>query len=137
HVILSGSPESVPVFANVARLSHDPTPLMALGDPEMVEKFCQILTQPPCHLTLRLAQLQILYTMTKKEKEDKTIKGLRQARTDEREEVAQVHARITREDTGVDPLVQDPIGFRRRILARIERGREWIWRDGHGIAFKT
>src|SRR6185312_11792592 len=52
-------------------------------------------------------------------------------------EVAQVHARICREDTGVDPLMQDPIGFRRRILARIERGRAWIWCDAHGIAFKT
>lgn len=137
HVILSGSEESIPVFANVARLSHDLAPMMALGDAEMTEKFCHILTQPPSHLAVRLSQLQVLYTMTKSESGARTIQGLRQAGTDEREEVAQVHARITREDTGVDPLARDPIGFRKRILARIERGREWIWRDGQGIAFKT
>jgi len=134
---LSGSEEAIPVFANVARLSHDPAPVMALGDAEMVEKFCHFLTQPPSHLMLRLSQLQILYTMSPKESHGRIVQGLRQARTDEREEVAQVHARICREETGVDPLVQDPIGFRRRIRARIERGREWIWCDGHGIAFKA
>ena len=137
HAILSGSEETVAVFANIARLGQEPAPQMALGDAAMIEKFCQLLAQPPCHLTVRLTQLQILYTMTKKQSGYKIIKGLRLARTDEREEVAQIHASVCREDTGVDPLAQDPIGFRRRILMRIERGREWVWRDAHGIAFKT
>lgn len=137
HVVLSGSEETIPVFANVARLCHEHAPQMVLGDAATVEKFCHLLTRPPYHLTVSLAQLQILYTMTKSKSEGKDMKGLRLARTDEREEVAQVHARICREENGMDPLAQDPIGFRRRILVRIERGRVWIWRDPHGIAFKT
>ncbi len=137
HVMLSGTEEMIPVFANVARLSQEHAPQMVLGDAATVEKFCHLLTQPPYHLTVGLAQLQILYTMTVSGSGGKDIKSLRRARTDEREEVAQVHARICREETGVDPLAHDPIGFRRRMLVRIERGREWIWRDPHGIAFKN
>jgi predicted GNAT family acetyltransferase len=137
HIVLSCSEESVAVFADVARLNHEPEPQMVLGEVEIVEEFCQILTEPPCSLTVRLAQIQILYTMTEMESGVKEIKGLRLAQTDEREDVAQVHARICKEDTGVDPMAQDPAGFRRRMLARIERGREWILRDGSGIVFKT
>ncbi len=46
HVVWSGSEESVAVFADVVRRSHEPAPQMVLGDAETVEKFCRLLTQP-------------------------------------------------------------------------------------------
>jgi GNAT superfamily N-acetyltransferase len=137
HVVLSGSKESVSVFAEVARHCHQSTLQMVLGEEELVEEFCRLLLQPPCQMTVRLAQPQILYAVTEIGNAVSEIKGLRLARTDEREEVAQVQARICREETGVDPLKLDPTGFRWRVTARIERGREWILCDANGIMFKT
>jgi GNAT superfamily N-acetyltransferase len=137
HVMLSGGAESVVVFANVARLCHEPELRMVLGEEETVAGFCQIFTQAPCRQAVRQVQPQALYALTQVGGTARKIEGLRRAQLAEQEEVVQVHARDWREQIGTDPLAQDPAGFRQRMRARIERGRVWIVRDESGIAFKT
>jgi uncharacterized protein len=41
------------------------------------------------------------------------------------------------EEIGIDPLAEDPRGFRLRTRSQIEEGRSWVWRDGDTILFKA
>lgn len=40
-------------------------------------------------------------------------------------------------ELGLDPLANDPEGFRRRTLQQIEEGRSWIWVEDGTILFKA
>jgi ribosomal protein S18 acetylase RimI-like enzyme len=41
------------------------------------------------------------------------------------------------EELGVDPLANDPDGFRWRTRVQIEEGRSWLWEEGGRILFKA
>jgi predicted GNAT family acetyltransferase len=48
-----------------------------------------------------------------------------------------VNAEMIADECGINPLERDPVGFRVRLLRRIEQGRVWVWvRDGV-LMFKT
>jgi ribosomal protein S18 acetylase RimI-like enzyme len=40
-------------------------------------------------------------------------------------------------EIGVDPLVIDPVGFRRRTQQQIDEGRSWVWIESGTILFKA
>jgi ribosomal protein S18 acetylase RimI-like enzyme len=40
-------------------------------------------------------------------------------------------------EIGVDPLVTDPGGFRRRTRQQIDEGRSWVWMEDETILFKA
>jgi len=64
--------------------------------------------------------------------------GLRQATTDDLDVLVPACAAAHREEIGIDPLRQDPDGFRWRTKLQIAEGRSWIWLDGDGtILFKA
>ena len=66
------------------------------------------------------------------------VNGLRQATLDDLERVVQVHARVTLELNGLNPMEIDPEGFQRRCARRIEQGRVWVWVDDNGrLIFKA
>jgi len=48
-----------------------------------------------------------------------------------------VHAEMAFEESGVNPLQVDPVGFRLRTSRRIERGRVWVWSEAGRLIFKT
>jgi hypothetical protein len=62
---------------------------------------------------------------------------LRPAAPEEADEVAALHAEMVREETGEDPLRQDPEGFRLRCLRRIERRRTWVWSRAGRVVYKA
>jgi hypothetical protein len=66
-----------------------------------------------------------------------SVPGLRAADAADLEKVLPVHAGMVVEETGVDPLADDPEGFRRRCLRRIERGRTWVLTEGGRLVFKA
>jgi predicted GNAT family acetyltransferase len=41
------------------------------------------------------------------------------------------------DESGVDPTVTDPEGFRRRCARRIEKGRVWVWVEEGRLIFKA
>jgi GNAT superfamily N-acetyltransferase len=53
------------------------------------------------------------------------------------EQVAQVHAEIAVETSGVNPLEIDREGFLRRTAARVAKGRVWVCADGGQLNFKA
>jgi uncharacterized protein len=63
--------------------------------------------------------------------------GLRLASLNELDSVMAVHARMTIEQTGVDPLKVDSEGFRQRCARRIEQGRVWVWVKDERLVFKA
>jgi uncharacterized protein len=65
------------------------------------------------------------------------VSDLRPATPDMIELIAPVHARLAFEESGVNPLDRDPVGFVRRCLRRVEAGRVWaLAREGR-LLFKA
>ena len=63
--------------------------------------------------------------------------GLREATQDDVDLLVPVCAANYLEELGVDPLEQDPAGFRRRTIAQIAEGRSWLWAEDGTILFKA
>ena len=40
-------------------------------------------------------------------------------------------------EIGIDPMLTDAEGFRRRTRQQIEEGRSWVWIEGRRILFKA
>jgi uncharacterized protein len=62
---------------------------------------------------------------------------LQKATPEHLEAIFNVQGEMHFETTGVDPRLVDPIGFRERVSARIERGRTWIKLIENQIVFKA
>lgn len=60
-----------------------------------------------------------------------------QATLEHLEAVLEAQAIPLLESTGIDPRQSDPIGFRRRVRERIERGRTWIRLENDMVVFKA
>ena len=48
-----------------------------------------------------------------------------------------VQAEMAYAESGVNPLVVDPVGFRMRCARRIEQGRVWVWIENGRLIFKA
>lgn len=138
HVLLSGSQQAITIFARIARLVHKQEIYLVLGEEDVVRNFHGIMSQSLSHPNACQSQSQLLFVLTGVVGAVEEIKGLRLAEAQEADEVAQLHAAACLEQLGVDPSLDDPLGFRQRVRARIEMGRTWILRDRHQqIIFKT
>lgn len=62
---------------------------------------------------------------------------LQQANLAELEVIANAHAAMVKETSGVNPLESDPQGFRHRVAERIERKRVWIKLEDGKVVFKA
>jgi uncharacterized protein len=65
------------------------------------------------------------------------VPSLRRATPEDTARVAEVHARMAQEASGVNPLKADPEGFTGRVRRRIEQGRVWVWVEGGRLVFKA
>ena len=65
------------------------------------------------------------------------VPGLRPATSGDLDLIVPVHAQMAFEESGVDPLDQDPIGFRDRCARRIKQGRTWVWIECGELVFKA
>jgi predicted GNAT family acetyltransferase len=64
------------------------------------------------------------------------VAGLRLATLDDLDHVVTAHAALAVEELGINPLEDDPIGFRLRTARRIERGRAWVLIENNELIFK-
>ena len=65
------------------------------------------------------------------------VEGLRLATLDDLEPVMQIQAEMAHAESGINPLVADPLGFRVRCARRIEQGRVWVWTQSGRLIFKA
>jgi predicted GNAT family acetyltransferase len=63
--------------------------------------------------------------------------NLRLAAEAELLQVAEAHAEVAFQESGVNPLERDREGFLKRTLARIEKGRTWVVYENGELLFKA
>jgi len=64
-------------------------------------------------------------------------KGLRLATREDLPLIMPAQARMVEDESGIDPRLSDPEGFRRRCEQRIDRGRTWVLTEGGRLVFKA
>ncbi|HZS10502.1 MAG TPA: GNAT family N-acetyltransferase [Blastocatellia bacterium] len=62
---------------------------------------------------------------------------MQKAGPEEIDVVAEAQAEMVREESGIDPRIADPEGYRRRAAERIERGRTWVKIEDGRVVFKA
>lgn len=135
HFILfeAHSDAAIQAFARLAQKHSDV--YMLLGEQERVEDFWTYYAsggQAP-RLFCRERLLEQRWPI---EVQDE-VAGLRLATADDLDLVVPAHAQTALEESGEDPLVRDPIGFRQRCAHRIEQGRTWVLVEDGRLIFKT
>jgi len=63
--------------------------------------------------------------------------GLRRATIDDLDRVMPIQAEMAFAESGVNPMISDPLGFRRRCSRRIELGRVWVCVEENKLTFKA
>ncbi len=63
--------------------------------------------------------------------------GLRLATREDLPLIVPAQARMVEDESGLDPRLSDPEGFRRRCARRIDRGRTWVLTEGGRLVFKA
>ena len=137
HVLLSGNQESAQTFAHVARLHHSSEVKIILGEQPLADAFYQSFNAPPESRALHSNTDHLLLSSSGIECQQTRFMNLRKARPEEAEEIAKINSGAFMEMYGVNPETNDPEGFRRRLLNRMEMGRVWVLTDEAGIAFKA
>lgn len=80
---------------------------------------------------------EALFEQRSKERVEDVVGCLRRATSAEVDLVVPVHAAMTLEETGVNPLETDPAGFRERCARRIQQGRVWVCVKDGRLLFKA
>jgi len=69
--------------------------------------------------------------------DNKAVEGLRLATLDDLDLLLPVHAQMAFDESGVNPMVRDPQGFRDRYARRILQSRTWVWVESGQLMFKA
>ena len=133
-LIEARSNESLQAFAQLAKKSETPIKLM-MSDGKNIEAFWQYfsdgLRQPRLTCEERLFELSFPFFVQHSNWK------LRLADENELEIIAEAHAEVAFEESGVNPLDKDREGFFRRTLRRIQQGRTFVVFDGEKLVFKA
>ena len=119
-----------------ARLAQEHSSVyMLLGEQEQVEAFWDYYAsagQAP-----RLFCRELLLEQRWPIEVQPEVAGLRLATMGDLDLIVPAHAQTAFEESGEDPLVRDPVGFRERCAHRIEEGRTWVLVENGRLVFKT
>lgn len=129
------SDEALKALAFCARESETPIHVM-MSDGNSIESFWKLysgeLKQPRLVCSERL--FEISFPLMVRD----NVAGLRAAAEAELMPIAEAHAEVAFEESGIDPLVKDREGFLKRVGRRIDQGRVWVVFDNDGkLVFKA
>lgn len=85
----------------------------------------------------RLYCRELLYRQCWPAEVKEEVPGLRLASLDDLDLIVPVHALTALEESGEDPLLIDPVGFRKRCAHRIEKRQTWVWIENGRLIFKA
>ena len=119
--------------ALVAQLSADTH--MIMGEQERIEQFWDQYAEQGQEI--RLICRELLFELRRQVQVLETVAGLRLATLEDLELIAPVHAAMAEAESGVNPLVVDPLGFRQRCARRIEKGRVFVLVEDKQLIFKA
>jgi uncharacterized protein len=109
---------------------------MVVTEQKKVKQFWRYYAKPQQkkpHLVCR----ELLYEQQWPIEVHEAVNGLRLATLDDLDSVVRVHAHVTLELNGMNPMLSDPQGFRLRCARRIEQGRVWVWVENGRLIFKA
>ncbi|HQU83661.1 MAG TPA: GNAT family N-acetyltransferase [Pyrinomonadaceae bacterium] len=129
------SDEALKALAFCARESETPIHVM-MSDGDSIESFWKLYSgetkQPRLVCSERL--FEISFPLMVRDH----VAGLRLATEAELMPIAEAHAEVAFEESGVDPLVKDREGFLKRVTRRINQDRVWVLFDNDGkLVFKA
>jgi predicted GNAT family acetyltransferase len=108
---------------------------LILGERERIEAFWNYYAE--AGQRERLACRELLFELRGPVEAQMEVAGLRPATLEDLDLTLPVHARLAEEESGVNPLVKDPEGFRKRCARRIEQGRTWVLVEEGKLIFKA
>ena len=108
---------------------------MILGEKDKVEQFWNYYADEGQEMRLACRELlfELRYAMQVRDEVD----GLRRATLEDLDKIAPVQASMAEEESGKNPLENDPDGFRARCARRIEMGRVWLLEEDGRLVFKA
>jgi uncharacterized protein len=119
-----------------AQLKHERAPShLVRGEHEMVTRFWNHFEQ--LGHSARLCQRELLFEQRRPVHFDEPIPDLRPAREEDLDAITSVNASMAFAESGVNPLLKDPVGFRDRVARRISQGRVWVWAKEERLMFKA
>jgi ribosomal protein S18 acetylase RimI-like enzyme len=127
------SESALSAFAEIAL--GCPNVFRVLGEWDKVERFMQHYTHQG--RTVRLECREHLFEKRWPVEILDPVPGLRLATPDELDLVVPVHAQMSFEECGVNPLEKDPVGFRQRCARRIQNNKTWVWVEDGRLLFKA
>lgn len=127
------SDEVVAAFADVARQCS--TAHLILGEHDIVKEFWRHFAQPG--QTPRRICRELLFEQQWPIEKHDPVPGLRLATPADMPILLPINAEMVMQESGVNPLVTDPEGFRRRWLRRIEQRRVWVLIEDGRLIFNT
>lgn len=123
-------------LASFARLAQDCADAhVILGEQDTVETFWNYFAKTG--RTPRRVCRQFLLEQQTPIEPLETVSGLRLAMPNDLPLVLPVYAQMNFEESGVNPLEEDPVGFHDRWLRRIEQGRVWVWTENERLIFNA
>jgi predicted GNAT family acetyltransferase len=127
------SDEALAAFARLAQNCKQAHLLM--GEPEKVERFwANYATRGE---SPRMVCREMLFEQRWPVEVRESVRGLRKATLEDLDLIMPVHSRMAYEESGVDPMKSDPVGFRLRCARRIEQGRVFVWVEAGKLLFKA
>ena len=124
---------AIEAFARIAQSCSNIN--MLWGERERIESFWNYYGDRGQQLRHSCRELLLEQASSLEALED--VPGLRRATLDDLDVIVPVHALTAFEESGIDPLVADPEGFRQRCARRIEQGRTWAWIEDGKVIFKA
>ncbi|MBD0372923.1 MAG: GNAT family N-acetyltransferase [Pyrinomonadaceae bacterium] len=125
--------EALDAFARIARGCKNAHMLM--GEQDKVQGFWSNYAEEGD--SPRLICREMLYEQRWPVEVREAVRGLRQATLDDLDIIMPVHAQMAFEESGVNPMEQDAVGFRLRCARRIEQGRVFVWIEEGHLIFKA
>lgn len=117
------------------RTQSTPNIYMVIGEREQIGGFWSHYAE--AGQEMRLFCREMLFELRCPVEVKKPVANLRPATMRELEELMVVHAEMALEESGINPLDVDPVGFRERCARRIEMGRTWVYMEGERLIFKA
>jgi predicted GNAT family acetyltransferase len=127
----TNSESALSAFADLIR--NCPSAFAVMGHQQQVSRLMSYYPDEAPRKAFREA----LFEQRSKERVEDSVGCLRRATLEEVDLVVPVHAAMTVEETGVNPLETDPVGFRERCARRIQQGRVWVCVKEGQLLFKA
>ncbi len=130
------TPRALRAFAHAAQTR--PNLHMVLGESGPVAEFWRHY-RTAAGQPMRLACRELLFRLERgaRSTAGEAVEGLRLATRADLPLIMPAQARMAEDESGIDPRVSDPEGFRRRCEQRIDRGRTWVLIEGGRLVFKA